>query len=83
MERAFTTFLNGTGTEPPAFAHKHYWRAIRVFLGHVERISERRWGLILMSRNSVDDSVDGEPLGHADISACREDLYIPLSPQKA
>ncbi|KAH9980445.1 hypothetical protein BJV74DRAFT_887849 [Russula compacta] len=39
VERAFTMFLSGMYIEPPLFAHKHYWRAIRVFLGHVERIN--------------------------------------------
>ncbi|KAF8225972.1 hypothetical protein L208DRAFT_1304310, partial [Tricholoma matsutake] len=83
VEQAFAAFLSGTYIEPQLFAHKHYWHAIRVFLGHVECISERHWGLVLASQNGADDDM-GDDL-HTDasmISAYREDFYIPLSPQK-
>ena len=85
MERGFAAFISGTYIEPQLFAHKNYWHTMRVFLGHVERISERRWGLILVSQNNVDDDVDNDAQVHdaSMISACREDFYIPLSPQKA
>ena len=36
------------GYDRPLSAHKHYWHAMQVFLGHEERIIERHWGLILM-----------------------------------
>ncbi|KAF8225294.1 hypothetical protein L208DRAFT_1306705 [Tricholoma matsutake] len=49
VEWAFAAFLSGTYIEPQHFAHKHYWHMIRVFLGHIEHISERRWGLVLTS----------------------------------
>jgi len=82
VERAFAAFLSGTYVEPPLFAHKRYWRPIWVFLSHVERISERRWGLIL----GADDDMNDDVQVHMDasmISAYREELYIPLSPQKS
>ena len=75
MEQAFAAFLSGTYIKPQLFAHKHYLHAIRVFLGHIEHISERCRGFVLMSRNGADDDM-GEDL-HVDalmISAYCEDF---------
>ena len=53
------------------------------FYRHVnDRVSERRWGLILLSQDSADDGTDSDNYERADISALRNNLYIPLSPQK-
>jgi hypothetical protein len=53
-----------------------------VFLGHIDRVSERRWGLILMTEEDAADE-RGMFVDSSAISAYRDDLYIPLSPQKA
>lgn len=83
VERGFTAFATGTYAEPPLFAHKNCWRPLQVFLGHVDRVSERRWGLILeLEKNTATEEEDvyGD---QSAISAYRKDLYIPSSPQKA
>ncbi|KAI0298193.1 hypothetical protein BC826DRAFT_907194 [Russula brevipes] len=82
VERAFAAFASGSYVEPPLFAHKNYWRPMLVFISHIDRVSERRWGLILTPEEDAADERDifVDPSA---ISAYRDDLYIPLSPQKA
>ena len=83
MERAFTAFARGSYAQPSLFAHKHCWRPLQVFLGHVDRFSERRWEVILELEK---DAAEADKDCFADasmISAYCGDLYIPLSPQKA
>lgn len=80
VERGFTAFAKGTYSKPKQFAHENVWHPLQIFLGHVDSISERRWRLILESRND-DLDIDSEA-DESMISACRGELYIPLSPQK-
>jgi hypothetical protein len=75
--------MRGSYVEPPLFAHKHYWRPVQVFLGHVDRVSERRWMLILEHKNDTDAADKDLYIDQSMISACRGDLYIPSSPQKS
>jgi len=78
--------MRGIYVEPPLFAHKHYWRPLQVFLSHVDRVSERRWRPILendsLHENEANAADKGLYIDQSMISACREDLYIPFSPQK-
>ena len=53
------------------------------FYRHVDLVSERCWGLILLSQDSVDDGTDSDSPNYADISICRDNLFIPFSPHKA
>lgn len=75
--------MNGRFDPPAKFTHEEHWQTIRVFYGHIDRLSERRWGLALNPKTEGRDS--DEDLCRADasmISAFRADLYIPESPQK-
>jgi hypothetical protein len=83
VERGFSAFLKGTFVKPPLFAHEHHWRALQVFLTHIDCISERRWGVVLGFENDGDDSDDSDDVDEAMISAYRGGLYIASSPQKA
>jgi len=83
VERSFMTFATGTYAEPPLFAHKNCWRPLRVFLGHVDRVSERCWGLILELEKNTATKEKDVYIDQSAISAYCEDLYIPSSPQKA
>jgi hypothetical protein len=80
VERGFTAFAKGTYVKPKPFAHEYVWHPLQIFLGHVDRISERRWRLILDSRKN--DSEEDIQADESMISAFRGELYIPLSPQK-
>ena len=77
-------FLKGSYIEPSDFAYKTYWKALHDFLGHMDHVSKRRWGLILeFKKEAAHDKDDDYGMDELMISAYHEDLYIPSSPQKA
>ena len=55
---------------------------MKTFFGHVDRLSERRWGLILDVKSDVEESDEDVGVDQSMISAYRADLYIPSSPLK-
>ena len=75
--------MRGSYVKPPLFAHKHYWQPLQVFLSHVDHVSERCWRLTLEHENEADAAAEKDPyIDQLMISACHEDLYILVSPQK-
>ena len=82
-ERAFVAFGHGTFVQPSQFSHECSWQAMKTFFGHVDRLSERRWGLILDVKSDVEESDEDVGVDQSMISAYRADLYIPSSPLKA
>ena len=81
MERAFIAFIKGGYVEPPDFAYKTYWKSFQDFSHHTDRLSERRWHLILeFEAEATGSDLDVDELM---ISAYRGKLYIPSSPAKA
>jgi len=79
-----TAHISGQYTAPPQFTHENYWQPLKIFLGHVDSMSEQCWGRILSL-----DPTDGEEVDEdfrADrsmISAYQVDIYVPTSPVKA
>jgi hypothetical protein len=74
-------FVKGRYIDPADFAYKTYWKAFQDFLGHTDRVSEGRWGII-MDEKDADEDDDQIEVDESMISAYRGDLYIPSSPQK-
>jgi hypothetical protein len=82
VERSFTAHEKGSYIEAPIFAYKNYWRPLQQFLGNTDRVSERRWKLILNFKDGDNDTDKDLRADESMISAYRDDLYIPSSPQK-
>lgn len=55
---------------------------MKMFFGHVDRLSKRRWGLILDVKSDVEESDKDVGIDQSMILAYRADLYIPSSPLK-
>jgi hypothetical protein len=50
-------------TKPPMFTYKNYWRPLQQFLGNTDRVSERRWKLVLNfndAGNNTDEDFCGD-----------------------
>ena len=56
---------------------------MKTFFGHVDRLSERHWGLILNVKSDFEESDEDVGVDQSMISAYHTDLYIPSSPLKA
>jgi len=56
---------------------------MKAFFGHVDRLSERCWGVILNVKSDVEESDKDVCIDQSMISAYCADLYIPSSPLKA
>jgi hypothetical protein len=88
VERAFKAHLSGRFESPPQFSHENYWKALQVFFGKVDAVSERRWNHIL-ARALANVDAEGQ-LEECDVQAdqsmvslYRDEIYVPSSPEKA
>ena len=84
-ERAFRAYLlNGVikiKKDLEEFSDDNFARELRTFMGHVDKISERRWQLILNDIREEEDDFENGDLSL--ISEYHANLFIPSSPIKA
>ena len=60
----------------------NYARELMTFMGHVDKVSKRRWKLILDGLHHVED---GNDIGNEDLSIISEycaNIFVPSSPIK-
>ncbi|KAF8809616.1 hypothetical protein BYT27DRAFT_6512225 [Phlegmacium glaucopus] len=84
VERAFTVYLaTGSFISPPDFTHDRYWRELDVYIRQIATLRERNWSKILhMALEENTTRKDNKIANVSTISAFRENLYIPSSPDK-
>jgi hypothetical protein len=85
-ERAFRAYLpNGTpksSKELEEFSDDNFAREVNTFMGHINKVSERRWQVILDDFHQEDEENDFEIGDVSLISEYRANIFIPSSPIK-
>ena len=86
-ERAFKAYLpNGTpksSKELEEFSDDNFARELNTFMGHVDKVSERRWQVIMDDLCKDEEENDPENGDLSLISEYRANIFIPSSPLKA
>ena len=84
-ERAFRAYLPNRvikiKKDLEEFSDDNFARELRTFMGHIDKISERRWQLILNDIHKEENDLENGDLSL--ISEYRTNLFIPSSPIKA